>query len=111
MNISQKYSQCTTNGKTCIILLVQGLLESVLGQYELFTDKNTRDHLAWTAESEDPMHGVCNVYPTQDTLRMGTARGRSRHKSNSKRRGINMEERNVGTKGKSPKQDLTSAKD
>ena len=37
-------------------------------------------------------------------------RGRSRHKSNSERVVRNMEGRNVGTKGKNPKQDLTSAK-
>ena len=32
------------------------------------------------------------------------ARGRSRHENNNNN---NMEKRNVGTKGKSPKQDLT----
>ena len=41
----------------------------------------------------------------------GGARGRSRHKHNSKRVVRNLEERNVGTKGKSPKQDLSTAKD
>ena len=40
----------------------------------------------------------------------GEARGRSIHKNNA-RVVINLEERNVGTKRKSPKQDLTSAKD
>ena len=41
---------------------------------------------------------------------MHEARGRNRYKNNSK---IvrNLEETNVGTKGKSPKQDLNSAKD
>ena len=38
------------------------------------------------------------------------ARGSSRHKNNV-RVVRNMETRNLGTKGKSPKQDLTSAKD
>ena len=40
----------------------------------------------------------------------GEARGRSRHKNNV-RVARSLEERNVGMKGKSPKQDLTSAKD
>ena len=40
------------------------------------------------------------VYPKQDTSRMGTARGSSRHQNNSKRVVRNMEGRNVGTKGK-----------
>ena len=26
-------------------------LQAVLGQYDLFTDRNTRDHLSWTAKS------------------------------------------------------------
>ena len=30
-------------------------LNSVLGQYELFRDRNTRDHLVWTAGNGDPM--------------------------------------------------------
>ena len=41
----------------------------------------------------------------------GETRGRSRPKNNSKRVVRNREERNVGTKRKSPKQGLTSAKD
>ena len=52
------------------------------------------------------------VYHTQDTSRMGTVRVKqqgSRHKNNSKRVVINLEERDVDTKGKSPKQSLTSA--
>ena len=49
------------------------------------------------------------VYPTQYTSK-GEARGKSRHKYNSKRV-RNMEGRNVGTiSGKSPKQGLTSDK-
>ena len=55
------------------------------------------------------------VYATQDTSRMGTAmvkqEEKNRHKNHSNRIVRNMEERNVGTKGKSPKQNLTSAKD
>ena len=43
-------------------------LKAVLCQYELFTDRNTRDHLAWTIRNWDPMHGVCI------SSRMGTAR-------------------------------------
>ena len=49
------------------------------------------------------MHEVC--------ISKGEARGRNRHKSNSNRVVRNLEERNVGTKGKNPKQDLISAKD
>ena len=41
----------------------------------------------------------------------GEARGRNRHKSNSKRVARNLKERNVGTKRKGPKQSLNSAKD
>ena len=53
------------------------------------------------------------VYPAQCTSRMGTARVKQeeeRHKNNTRVVG-NLEERKVGTKGKSPEQDLTSAKD
>ena len=54
------------------------------------------------------------MYLTQLTSRMVTsrvneARGRNGNKNNSKRVVRNLEERNVGTNGKSPKQDLTSA--
>ena len=57
-----------------------------------------------------------SVYPTQDTSlthgnSKGKARGRSKHKSNSKRVVRNPEEKNVGTKIKNPKQGLTSAED
>ena len=54
------------------------------------------------------------VYPTQDTSHMGTARVKEEEeadKNNSQRVVGDMEESNVGTKGKRPKQDLTSAKD
>ena len=45
------------------------------------------------------------------TVKVNKARGRNRHKINSKRvvRVRDMEERDVGTKGKSPKQGLASA--
>ena len=62
--------------------------------------QNTRDHLAWTIWNGD----------TQYTSLMGEARGRNRQKNNARVVG-NLEERNVGMKGKSPKQDITSAKD
>ena len=57
-----------------------------------------------------------SVYPTQDTSRIyrnskGEARRRSGDKNNSKRVVRNLEERNVGTKRRSRKQNLTSAKD
>ena len=54
------------------------------------------------------------VYPTQDTSRMGTAwvkQEEETDKNNGKRVARNLEERNVGMKGKSAKQDLTTAKD
>ena len=41
----------------------------------------------------------------------GKTKGRSRYNNHSNRVVRNMEERNVGTKGKSPKQDLTSPKE
>ena len=50
------------------------------------------------------MHGVCIPHSKDET------RGRSRHKNNA-RVVRNLEERNVGTKGKCPKQGLSSAKD
>ena len=30
--------------------------KAVLGQYEMFTDRNTGDHLAWTIGNGDPMY-------------------------------------------------------
>ena len=62
-------------------------LIAVLGQYELFTDRNTIDHLAWTIYRERGSHA--RVHPTQGTSRMRTtrvneARGKSRHQNNSK---------------------------
>ena len=51
------------------------------------------------------------MYLTQYTSRIGTAIGRGGHKRNSNRVVRNLEEKNVGTKGKSPKQRLISAKD
>ena len=41
----------------------------------------------------------------------GRTRGRTRYQNNSTRVVRNIEEKDVGTKGKSPKQDLTSAED
>ena len=49
------------------------------------------------------------VYPTHYTSRKSEPRGRNRHMSNSNRVVRNLEERNVGSKGKSPKQGLTRA--
>ena len=53
------------------------------------------------------------VYPAQYTSRIGTARMKQEEETdkNNARVVRNMGERNVGTKGKCPKQDLTSAKD
>ena len=56
------------------------------------------------------------VYPTQyishmERARKDEIRGRSGLKNHSNRVVRNLEERNAGTKEKSPKQGLTSAKD
>ena len=58
------------------------------------------------------MHEVCihTVYLAHRNSK-GESRARSRHKRNSNRVVRNVEERNVGTKGKRPKQGLISAKD
>ena len=62
--------------------------------------------------SRDPMYWVCVcAYPTQYTSRMGTARVKQEEEidKNNVRVVRNLEERNVGTKGKSSKQNLHSA--
>ena len=59
------------------------------------------------------MHGVCISHrvPRAWEQEGGSSRENSRHQNNSKRMARNMEERNIGTKMKSPKQDLTSDED
>ena len=37
-------------------------LKAVLGQYELLTDRNTRNHFAWTIWNGDPMYEVCILH-------------------------------------------------
>ena len=59
-------------GKTEVIF-ISIRLKTVLGQHELFTDRNTRDYLAPTTGNEVPMHG--GVYPTQDTSRAWKQQG------------------------------------
>ena len=44
-------------GSASIFLISTGL-KAVLGQYKLFTDRNTRDYLARTIGNGDHMHGV-----------------------------------------------------
>ena len=54
------------------------------------------------------------VYPTQETSRMGTARVKHEEETNTRimQESVrNLEERNVGTKGKNLEQGLTSAED
>ena len=55
------------------LLLLHSGLNAVFGQYKVVPkDRNSRDHLAWTAGT-----GVSHargVYPMQDTSRMRTAR-------------------------------------
>ena len=53
--------------------------------------------------------GYLTGYLTHGNIKR-EARGKSIHKNNSKRKVRNMEERNVGRKGKSPEQGITSAK-
>ena len=80
--------------------------KAVLGQYELLTDQNTRDHLAWTMRNGDPMHRVCIPYriPRAYGNSKGEIRGRSRQQNyNSKRIVRNMDGRTVDTiRGKVP---------
>ena len=73
-------------------------------------DQNTRNHSAWTIGNGIPCTRCVShtVYLAHGNIKDET-RGRSRHKNNRLVR--NIEERNVGTKGKSPKQGLTNAKD
>ena len=60
-------------------------IKAVLGQYELFTDQNTRDHLACSIGNGDPMYGVC-THTGYLAHRNGTgeARGRNKPKGNSR---------------------------
>ena len=78
----------------------------------ILKDQNTREHSAWTAGNGDPMHRCVSQtgYLAHGNSK-GETRERSRHKNHSNRVVWNMEIWNVGTKGKSPKQGLTSAKD
>ena len=60
------------------------------------------------------LDGACNTHCHKGHLAHGNSKGgareRNRHKNNSKRVVRNLKERNVSTKGKSPKQGLTCAK-
>ena len=40
---------------TLYFIFISTGLKAVLDQYELFTKRNTRDHLAWTIGNGDPM--------------------------------------------------------
>ena len=72
--------------------------------------QNTRDHSARTIGNGDPMHEMCIRYPTQYTSRMGTkVKQKEETYKNNARVVKNLKERNVGTKGKNPKENLTSA--
>ena len=56
-----------------IFLLVQGL--TVLDQYELSTDRNTRDHLAWTVENTRVYmcaYSTTHIYTSVLFIRMHT---------------------------------------
>ena len=43
------------------IIISTGLI-AVIARYELFTDRNIRDHLSWIIWNGDPMHGVYNQH-------------------------------------------------
>ena len=43
----------------CYYFFISTVLKAVLSQYELFTDRKTRDDLALTIGNGDPMHGMC----------------------------------------------------
>ena len=85
-------------------IIISTALNAVLGQYELFTDRNTRDY-----RERSPMHEVC--IPHRIPCTWEQQGWRNRYKNNSKRVIKNVEEMNVGTKGESPKQGLTINKD
>ena len=101
----EQYSRGNT--KQLFLFIISTRLKAVLGQYELFTDRNIRNHLARTIGAGDPMHGCVphTVYLAHGNSN-GEGRGRSRHKSNRTQVRRNMKERNLGTKGNNPKHDL-----
>ena len=83
-------------------------------QSMVLKDQNTIDHIAWTIGNGDPVHEVCIPYMRYSAHgnSKGEARARNRHNLEKCKRVVrNLEERNVGTKGKSFKQGLISAKD
>ena len=55
-----------------MVTIISTGLEAVLGQYELFTYRNARDHLTWTIGNKESH--TRGVYHTQYTSRMETAR-------------------------------------
>ena len=75
--------------------------KAVLGQDELFTDRNTRDNLAWTIGNGADLRGIPHRIPRAWDSK-GEAKGKSRHKNNNKSVLKNLEERNVGRKRRSP---------
>ena len=79
----------------------------------ILKDQNTRDHSACNYREQGShargVYSMHTVYLAHENSK-GEGTGRSRHKNIA--RGVrNLEERNTGTKGKSLKQGLTSAKD
>ena len=75
-------------------------IKTVLGQYELFTDRNITDYLVLTIGNEDPMHGVCIPH---SIARAWEQQGCSKDQIIRKRVARNLGDRNVGAKGKNPK--------
>ena len=92
--------------KSIIIILVSLKQSFSMRQSRIVKDQNTRDYLAWTI-GKGGSHAR-GVYPTRDTPHMGT--GRSRHENHSNREVWNMKKIERDTEGKSPKQNLSSAK-
>ena len=72
--------------------------------------QNIRNHSAWTIGNGDPKHEVCIPH---SILAHGNSKGKQEEETDKNNAIVvrKLEERNVGTKGKSTKQDLTSAED
>ena len=89
---------------TYIIIIVISLKQSL---------KRPKYKVPFSMEYRERESHARGVRPTQYTSCMGTARVKQEEETdrNNARVARNLEERNVGTKGKSTKQDLNSTKD
>ena len=98
---------------TLLLLLVSLEQTFCTQQSMILKDQNTRDHSRLTIGNGDTMQGVCIPHSIlAHGNSKGEARGKNRHKNKNNAKVVrNLKERNVRSKGKSPKQDLTSAND